>query len=221
MPADETPMSGWGAHLGAVLNTLVTVRLLSAGLPARVIPVLNVAKGGASTASHREEHLWEALLAESLPGDIVLIQFGHNDSKRDDLAAHDGFRTHLTSMVDDAHAKGLHPVLVTPAARRRFVHGEPVDTHGDYPMVTRQLADDLHCDLIDLNRTTGELHRSLGETASRGLYVQYAPGDHPLYPDGIVDDTHYRFAGAVEVARLVARVLVDIVVPLLRASHAS
>ena len=137
-PAHETPMSGWGAHLGAPLNMYLGAGLAEAGLPPRVVPVLNTAKGGATTASYRAEGLWDALLTASLPGDTVLLQFGHNDQKEPrTLASREGFSANLSRFIADARGHGLVPILLTSVERRRFDGDRPVPTHGDYPLATR------------------------------------------------------------------------------------
>jgi len=43
------------------------------------VNVVNRARGGRSSRTFISEGLWEQLLADLKPGDIVLIQFGHND----------------------------------------------------------------------------------------------------------------------------------------------
>jgi lysophospholipase L1-like esterase len=191
-PAHETPMSGWGAHLGAPLNMYLGASLAEAGLPPRVVPVLNTAKGGATTASYRAEGLWDALLAASLPGDTVLLQFGHNDQKEPrTLASREGFSDNLSRFIADARGHGLVPILLTSVERRRFDGDRPVPTHGDYPLATRDVALREGIECFDLTSATRQLHAELGPEESRRLFTQFAPGTHPLYPDGIADDTHW------------------------------
>jgi len=43
------------------------------------IKVINLARGGRSSRTFITEGLWDILLEEVRPGDLVLIQFGHND----------------------------------------------------------------------------------------------------------------------------------------------
>lgn len=217
MPPGETPMSGWGAHLGAPLNTLVTHRLIAAGLPPVTVPVLNVAKGGATTESHRDEWLWDALLLASRPGDVVVLQFGHNDQKRPHLAASAGYRANLARMVSEARERGLHPVLCTPVQRRTFEAGRLRPTHGDHPDAVRGLSAELGVPCIDLTASTTGLYEDLGPEGSAVLFTHSRPGENPLYPDGIADDTHFSFTGATRVARVVAEGLAGLVVDLLTA----
>nr|WP_269449752.1 rhamnogalacturonan acetylesterase [Auraticoccus cholistanensis] len=206
-PATETPMSGWGPHLGAPLNRRLTEAAVRAGEPVRTVAVLNTARGGATTESHRQEGLWAALLAELRPQDVVLLQFGHNDSKAEHLAARTGYTTNLERAGEEVLQRGGRPVLCTPVARRRFVEGRLVDTHGDYPGAVRELAGRRGWPCLDLARSTTELYARLGEEGSRALFTHFGRGEHPLYPDGCADDTHFSFDGAVAVAELVAEEL--------------
>lgn len=207
-PAGETPMSGWGAHLAGPLNARVNHARGAAGLPPATVGVLNAAKGGATTASYREEGLWDALLQASRPGDTVVLQFGHNDQKQPDvLAARGGFSNRLRAFVAEARAHGLTPMLATSVERRHFDGDAVKATHGDYPQATRDVAADLGVACIDLTPLTAARYAELGPEASRALFTHFPAGAHPLYPDGIADDTHFSFPGALEVAEMVAAAL--------------
>lgn len=214
-PAGETPMSGWGAHLAAPLNVLVTVQRLAAGMEPVVVDVVNVAKGGANTSSFRGEGLWDALVLASEPGDLALIQFGHNDQKLPSLAADYGYTRNLRAFVEDAREHELIPVLCTPIMRRRFVDGVLVDTLGEFPGVVRDLAARLEAPLVDLHAATRSLFARLGDDGSRHLFTQFAPDEHPLYRFGISDDTHVTVTGAATIARIVAEDIADLVVGLI------
>ncbi|MFC4121229.1 rhamnogalacturonan acetylesterase [Nonomuraea zeae] len=189
-PAFEAPMSGWGAQLGAYVGG----------------PVRNFAKGGATTASHRAEGLWAALLREVVPGDLVVLQFGHNDQKEPELPYQDNLR----AFVEEARGAGALPVLCTPVQRRRFEGGRLTPTHGGCPGQVRALAAAERVPLIDLTAATTELYERLGPDGSKALFTHFPPGVHPLYPDGVADDTHFCFRGADEVAAIVAARLKEI-----------
>ena len=47
--------------------------------------------------------------------------------------------------------------------------------------------------------------QQLGEPASRELYMIFAPGLYPNYPEGKTDNTHLRNPGTVAFAGLVAK----------------
>ncbi|MEV0234975.1 rhamnogalacturonan acetylesterase [Nonomuraea sp. NPDC050786] len=189
-PAWEAPMSGWGAQLGPYVGA----------------PVRNLAKGGATTASHRAGGLWAALLLEVVPGDTVVIQFGHNDQKDPAIP----YQENLRAFVEEARGAGALAVLCTPVQRRRFEGERLAPTHGDYPDRVRALAAAEGVPLIDLTAATTELYERLGPDGSKALFTHLPPGRHPLHPDGVADDTHFSFRGADEVAAIVAERLKEI-----------
>ncbi|MCK2216545.1 rhamnogalacturonan acetylesterase [Actinomadura sp. ATCC 31491] len=189
-PASEAPMSGWGAQLGAYAGG----------------PVRNFAKGGATTASHRAEGLWAALLREAVPGDLVVLQFGHNDQKEPELP----YQENLRAFLGEARAAGARPVLCTPVQRRRWAGGRLVPTHGRYPGLVRDLAAAEDVPLVDLTAATTALYERLGPEGSKALFTHFPPGAHPLHPGGVADDTHFCFRGADEVAAIVAARLKEI-----------
>ncbi|SDD61970.1 rhamnogalacturonan acetylesterase [Auraticoccus monumenti] len=207
-PAHETPMSGWGPHLAAPLNAALGARAARADQDPRPVHVLNTAKGGATTESHRDEGLWAALLAELRAGDVVVLQFGHNDQKQQHLAAGAGYTELLERACAEVLAAGASPVLCTPVERRRWVDGVQQSTHGDHPRAVRGLATRLGLSCIDLTAATTALYQRLGEDGSAALFTHLPPGS-PLWPDGCADDTHFSFTGAVQVAELVAAALVQ------------
>jgi lysophospholipase L1-like esterase len=220
--ATSTPMSGWGAHLGAPLNARLTRQLITSGRlddDPMIIPVLDVAKNGATTDSFRAGQLWAALLEQAEPGDGVLLQFGHNDAKRPELEPDGRYRDNLRQFVAEAGAAGCWSVLCTPVMRRQAPAEWPelTDRHHRYADAVRGLAAELDLSLIDLTGATGRLIEELGPEGSRALFTQYAAGEHPLYPDGIEDNTHFCFAGAARVADLVAEQLAPMIMSRLRA----
>ena len=200
--ATAYPMCGWGAHLGAALT---------ARCGTEPVHVIDLAKNGASTAGHREDGLWAAVLDAAHAEDLVVLQFGHNDPKRPDLDPWGGFTTHLTHMIEEARTLGARPVLCTPVARRHFCDGQLLTTHGDYPAAVLALGDHLGVPVLDLNACTRELLEHLGEEPSRRLFAQLPAGESALYPEGVEDDTHFSVDGAITVAEIVAELLAPLV----------
>ncbi|KIS26281.1 GDSL family lipase [Arthrobacter sp. SPG23] len=193
-PTHEYPMSGWGAQLPPHVYTWAAVH--------------NFAKGGASTESFREEGLWGQLLETAGPGDLVLIQFGHNDQKRPHLAARTGYAANLRRMVADVRTLGAVPVLCTSVERRHFLPGTVEDSLEesleDYPEVVREIALELHLAVVDLNAWTRALYTKLGVAESESLFCHFGPGEHAHWPDGLADNTHFSRRGASLVAEEVA-----------------
>ncbi|MEV7662945.1 rhamnogalacturonan acetylesterase [Paenarthrobacter sp. NPDC089316] len=192
-PSYEYPMSGWGAHLAAETYWWGAVH--------------NYAKGGATTESFREEGLWQQLLHQTVQADVVLIQFGHNDQKREHLAARTGYAENLRRMVADVRAKGGVPILCTSVERRHFLAGQLEQSLGEYPAVVRELGAELGLDVLDLNAWTRDLYLELGEEGSKELFFHFAPGAHAHWAGGLADNTHFHEAGAKRVAAYVAEQL--------------
>ncbi len=200
-PTHEYPMSGWGAQLAPHVYAWGSVH--------------NFAKGGASTESFRAEGLWDALLELAGDGDLVLIQFGHNDQKRPHLAARTGYAANLRTMVAEVRATGARAVLCTSVERRHFLAGAAASAAAeaaaaleqsleDYPEVVRELAAELHVPLIDLNSWTRGLYTRLGVEESKSLFCHFGPGEHAHWPDGLADNTHFHVDGARLVAEHVS-----------------
>ena len=191
-PEELYPRAGWGQALPALLQRTA---------------VINAAVSGRSSRSYIAEGRLERLADCLRKGDLLFIQFGHNDEKDDpDRAtdAHTALPRFLRRFVEAAREKGALPVLLTPIARRRFANGTLTDTHGEYPAAIRALAAVEEAPLLDAERATFAAVAALGEDASKAWFL-HLPAGHRNYPDGIADDTHLCFDGAYEVAGLVLR----------------
>lgn len=197
--ADAAPETGWGMALPFFLG--------------RTLGVANHAMNGRSSKSFIDEGRLAALLEEVRAGDLVLVQFGHNDEKTEDPArGTDPYTTYqdcLRQYVHGARSRRARPVLLTPVERRRFAaDGTAKPTHGAYPAAMRALAAEERVPLLDLQALTLARWQDLGPDGTLGYFNWLEPGESPHYPDGRQDNTHFRPRGAVEVARLVARALV-------------
>lgn len=164
------------------------------------IRVLHHGKNGRSTKSFLDEGLFEPVRENMGEGDLLLIQFGHNDEK-DDPARHTepfgSFQENLRFFIREARARGALPVLVTPIARRRFDENGRFlpGSHGDYPRAIRQLGREEQVPVADLTRLTEEYLSQMGDRASRPLFV---------WPK---DNTHLKYDGAVRMVSLLCREL--------------
>ena len=192
---EEAPITGWGQ----VLNEFVPG-----------IRIENRAMGGRSTKSFLSEGRLQKIELEIQPGDLLLIQFTHNDTS-DLVWRHTdpwtSFYHNLEIFVDTAILHGARPVLMTPICRRYWLNGELLDSHGDYPDAVRVLAAQRNIPLIDLYQKSVELVRSLGDAESKKLYLHVEKGVYPAYPVGSADDTHTKRAGAEAYARMTAEAL--------------
>ncbi len=173
------------------------------------IGLLNLAVNGRSTKSFiDEQRMVEAYFALE-EEDIFLIQFGHNDKKKEDptryTSAYGSYQDNLTKFVNVARNKKAFPVLVTPIVRREASDGELMNTHEDYPSAMRDLAASLDVPLIDLTALSKKLVESYGIEKSKRFYMNFEAGLYPNYLQGLNDNTHLRPCGALVFASLLAK----------------
>lgn len=197
-PADAAPETGWGMALPFFL----TGRLR----------VANHAVNGRSSKSFIDEGRLTALLAGVHPGDLLLVQFGHNDQKTEDPARgtdpYTTYQEYLRQYVKGARARGAQPVLITSVERRRFAaDGTARPTHGEYPAAMRALAAEEGVPLLDVQALSLARWQELGPDGTEAYFLWLEPGESPNHPDGEQDNTHFRPVGAVDVARTTARAL--------------
>jgi len=183
------------------------------------VVVENHARNGRSTRSFINEGRWQAVLERLQAGDYVFIQFGHNDSKKDDTSryaeAHTDYKSNLLRFVKDVRAKDATPVLLTPVNRRKFDNlGKPVDLHGDYPIVVRELAAEQNIPLIDLHKSSMQLLVKLGADESKNIFLWIKPDLYTAMRAGKEDNTHFTEFGALKIARLVVDGLKELNLPL-------
>lgn len=195
---DENPEYGWGQVLPQFFNDDITIE--------------NRAVNGRSTRSFINESRWDSIRKYLKTGDYVFIQFGHNDEKENDpkryTNPHTAYRNNLIRFVLETREKGGFPVLFSSIVRRNFnEHGSLVDTHGEYPLVTRLVAQEYDVPFIDLQYLSEKLEESYGTETSKKLHLHFEPNEHPYYKEGKHDDTHLSHLGATEIAKLVVNQL--------------
>lgn len=185
--ADAAPETGWGMALPFLSRP---------GLR-----VANHAVNGRSSRSFVDEGRLEVILSSIRPGDLLLVQFAHNDEKSDDPARYtepwSTYQEYLRLYVDGARARGARPVLATAVERRRFdAGGRALPTHGEYPAAMRALAAEERVALLDVQALSLALWQELGAEETK-RYFNWTATEQ--------DNTHFNPPGAIAVARLVAR----------------
>jgi lysophospholipase L1-like esterase len=169
------------------------------------VAIFNRAKNGRSTKTFISEGLWKSIADEAAKGDYVFIQFGHNDEsveKKERYATPDTFKMNLKRFIQEARAKEAIPVLLTPVGRRNFDSaGKVMETHHIYSQLTREVATEQKVILIDLDVRSQQLYQNFGKENSKLLFLQLKSGEHPNYPEGKEDNTHFTELGA----RLIAQ----------------
>lgn len=195
---DTNPEHGWGQMLPTFMTSGIEIQ--------------NHATNGRSSKSFRTEGRWDKVMKQLKKGDFVIIQFGHNDQKINDSVRftnpYTQYRANLERYVNEARSKGATPILMTSIVRRNFnENGVLVDTHKEYPLVVRMVANDLKVPFVDLQLLTEQMEISYGPEKSKQLHLHYKKGDVNYYPEGKDDDTHLSKLGAESIAKLASNSL--------------
>lgn len=187
------PETGWGMPFVHFFDSSVVVD--------------NRAKNGRSTRTFISENLWQPVADNLHKGDYVFIQFGHNDEsieKTERYTTTEQYRINLELFIQQTRNKKAIPVLLTPVSRRRFdKNGRALETHAGYSDVVRKIAAEQSVSCIDLDKKSQQLYQRLGQENSKLLFLQLKSGEHPNYPEGREDNTHFNELGARLIAQLV------------------
>ena len=185
---------GWGAVLGDYID-------------ATKAQVVNRARGGRSSRTFISEGSWQALVDEIAQGDIVIIQFGHNDASKvnddsrargtlpgigDESVTIDNLLTkqqetvytfgyYIRKMVSDVRAKNATPILMSLTQRHVWQNGH-LERNNKYSRWSYELALELNTSYVDLNNLVADKLEARGEAETAKLYIK--------------DTTHFNLAGA-------------------------
>ncbi|WP_276357350.1 rhamnogalacturonan acetylesterase [Cohnella caldifontis] len=196
-PADGYPYSGWGQMLPHVFKADAAV--------------WNHAASGRSSKSFIAEGRLDAILATIKPYDYLIVQFGHNDQKKDEERRTEPFtayKDHLRKYIEAAKERKAIPILATSIHRRFFAEdGSLADTHGDYLTAMRELAAEEEVPLLDMAEVSREWFEKLGPEATKSVFMWGAPGEFIRFPNGVEDNTHFQERGAIGLAKLAAEAL--------------
>lgn len=180
--------------------------------------VLNFAKNGRSTLSCLKEGIFSSALHEAMDGDSVIIEFGHNDEKKDERGT-DPFTTYVANlkyMASEFKKKGCSVYFVTSVPRHKFEDNRPVDTHKDYIAAMKLAGHQAGVPVIDITLPLMMDLAVMGEEESRKYYMNFPKGEYLNFPDGKEDNTHLRPEGAAWVAAKIAEKLKKLGVDFLR-----
>jgi rhamnogalacturonan acetylesterase len=160
------------------------------------VNVINRAIGGRSSRTYITEGRWDEVLSMMKPGDIVLIQFGHNDpGPLDDAARARGslagvgdetreienpvlhrhetvhtFGWYMTKYVQDAKAHGVIPILCSQIPRKIWNGDTIIRSTSSYAGWTRTVAETEHVAFVDLNEIIARRYDSMGKAAVEPLF---------------------------------------------------
>lgn len=175
------------ASWGQFLPALISNRL-----------IVNHARSGETLKSFITSLRWDKTLSHTNAGDIVLIQFAHNDEKkqwpRTYATANGAYPEYLRAFIADVRQKGAYPVLVTPVARRIYdKKGQLVNTHAGYDQAVRNIAQAKKVPVIDLTAQTSQLYQALSKINVPKIFANQGK-----------DKTHHNHLGAFLIANMVA-----------------
>jgi lysophospholipase L1-like esterase len=191
----RAPLTGWGMPFKYFFDSTVSID--------------NRAKGGRSTRTFISENRWQPIADSLHEGDYVLMQFGHNDEAKEEkykdrYTPVADYKINLIKFIEESRAKKAIPVLITPVTRMRFdKEGKIEETHKEYSAAVWEVGKQLNVPVIDLDAKSRELLQQFGPINSKLLFMQLDSLEHPNYPAGQKDNTHFTEFGARRMAELV------------------
>lgn len=174
------------------------------------VKVANHAKNGRSTKSFIDESRLIPIYDNITKGDFLFVQFGHNDEKKADPNRYTEpdkeFSVNLEKFANVARNKEAIPVFITPLERRCFLedHTLGCGDHAPYAAAVRRTAQKLGAACIDLTEMSRRDLIKAGEEESRRWYMHLPAGRYDYYPEGLCDNTHLQYEGAVHYAGCIA-----------------
>ncbi|WP_206076872.1 GDSL-type esterase/lipase family protein [Massilia horti] len=209
---DEAPMSGWGQ----VFNKL---------FDPKKVKVVNYSQGGRSFRNAYAEGRFNDLLLAGSPGDIVLIQFGHNDESEDEMRRYGRGATEemYEYMIRNVYlpairARGMVPVLVTPMSRVNGAQKPDVPYANSFkkrrfPDLMKKIGADEGITVVDLNARSVEFYNQAGNAAVTAMVMSLEAGETPGktndgsyangHPANKIDGTHYKETLGKQFARII------------------
>ena len=188
-------MWGWGSLLGAHFD------------PSK-IRVENRAIGGRSSRTFLTEGRWENISKEIMPGDFVMMQFGHNDGGgltgnrgRGSLKGNGDetqiitnnagkvevvqtYGWYLRQYIAGAKAQGATPIVVSQIPRNIWKDGKVGRESSGYGKFCKDAAEQGGAAFLDLNSLVADRYEKIGAQTVGAMF--FRPGDH----------THTTLAGA-------------------------
>jgi len=169
------------------------------------IAVDNRARGGRSSRTFVTEGLWDNVIKSIRTGDIVLLQFGHNDggglndprrraslkgSGDDSAGSTDAmgraetvltYGAYLRRMSREALDRGANVLLLTPVPRNRWAGSKVLRSSSDYALWTREAGKLARVPVLDLNALLADAYDAIG--AQRVAELLWGDWTHTS-PDG-------------------------------------
>lgn len=194
----KRPETGWGEKIQYFLK--------------ENIELINLALNGKSTRTFIEEGYFKNAIEKINESDYVILQFGHNDEKKNYRYASPftDYHYNYNFMINAIKEKKAFPIIFSSISRRKFIGKHRVSRYaiGLYPSMAKLIAKRNNIPFIDMFNYSKDLYEYLDIDHSKKLFLQLEKNAHPNYPDGILDNTHLNDYGAFVIASLVASKLI-------------
>lgn len=127
------------------------------------LAVCNQAHGGMTTNCFRDDGHWDIVCRNIRPGDIFMMEFGHNDQKRRNLRPYGQYAANLRWYIHEIRKRGAYPVIVTSLSRipSRDEDGY-YDLLEEYADSCRKVGKEWHVPVLDLHSYSFELLCKMG-----------------------------------------------------------
>ncbi len=193
------PRTGWGQVFGERFDNS--------------IQIVNCALSGRSSKSFLYEPNFDFIYRKISYGDYLIIQFGHNDCKSEDLSRYTSpkdrtFQECLCKYIAVARRVGAHPILATPVTRN-IIDDETLVPYCD---AIKTLGKTEQIPVMDIYTLS---HEQLvnSPVAHSHMYMILKPYDprfigfsgfneSEYYKDGCIDNTHLNINGARYISKL-------------------
>jgi hypothetical protein len=118
----------------------------------------------------------------------------------------------LERFIRLAREKKAHPVLITPLERRCFKEDGQLGegAHAEYVAAMKQTAEKCQVPLIDLYRMSRDALQKAGAEKTKEWYMHLPAGEYPSHPEGLTDNTHLKYMGAVVYGGCIAKGLKEL-----------
>lgn len=164
-----------------------------------VVAVANHGESGESYTASLGRRRIDKIASLLKPGDVVILQFGHNDQKErgEGVGPFLSYKENICRHVAMIAARGGVPVLVSPMERRAFgPDGKIKPSLSEFAEASRQAAQELGAAFIDLNAMSVRFYEILGPEKSALAFAA---------PEGRQDNTHHNNYGAYELAKCIVQ----------------
>lgn len=178
------------------------------------VEVINLAMSGRSSKSFLLEDNYKILSSSIEKGDFLIIGFGHNDEKHDDLKR---FSTALESSTVEgsfkyylynyyiklASEKKATPILCTPICRANEFNDYTKESghitkYGDYRKAILELGKETNTEVVDLTSKTENLYKEIGFEKATLFHARIKEAFDT------VDKTHLNYYGAKMISYILA-----------------